>query len=95
MAVDPFGNPVGEIQIFNVKVVRWWRSREIWNYIAGLVLTVAPIVADNIGGLGLSPMALLVWSIGVQIATHSAGFYFKMTSTKVIGGAADVSVAGN
>ena len=78
---------------FEVAVIRWFQSREIWTYICGLVLTLAPIVTNSLSSLGLTPIELLVWTLCVQVAVSSAGLYFKNQSSAVIGSKNDVAAS--
>ncbi len=67
-----------------VTVKRWFSSKEMWNYIAGLALVITPIAANQVGNLGLSPVALLTWTVVINIVSYSAGMYLKTTSKTVV-----------
>lgn len=84
---------IGNVALSGVKVHRWWRSKEMWNYIASTVLIVGPLLANGLGSLGLEPMQLLIWTVAVAVGNHVAGIVFKMTSVSIIGGKQDVSTA--
>lgn len=75
---------------FVVTVERWFQSKEMWNYIAGLALIICPIIADKIGSLGLPDGWLLLWTVLVALASYSAGMYLKYQSNAVIGTKSDV-----
>ncbi len=76
-----------------VNIRRWWSSREMWNYIAGLALVITPIAANQVGNLGLSPVALLTWTVVINIVSYSAGMYLKTTGKTVIANKAQVEDA--
>jgi hypothetical protein len=84
---------MGNAALSGVKVVRWWRSKELWNYIASTVLIVGPLLANGLGALGLEPLQLLIWTVAVAVGNHVAGIVFRMTSTSVIGNKSDVTTA--
>lgn len=76
-----------------VTVKRWWFSKEMWNYIAGLALVIMPIVANMIGDLGLSPLMLLIWTVSINVITYTAGMILKTTSKSIVANKAVVEDA--
>jgi hypothetical protein len=86
-------DPVFQALPFEVTVMRWFHSKEIWTYIAGLVLNIGPIVLQGLGTLGLPPSTLLIYLMIVNALVYSAGIYNKNQSSAVIGSKDDVAAA--
>ena len=83
-----------------VTVHRWWKSREIWNYLAGLFLAVngllavvAPAALPYLSTLNLTPGQLLAWVVILNAVIYLTGIVAKFTSKSVIGNKAAVSEA--
>jgi hypothetical protein len=89
----PITTPVVQHLPFEVRVERWFQSREMWNYIFGLVMSLGPVILNSLGGLGLTPVELLVWTLVVNVAMSAAGLYFKNASVAVVGTKDDVASA--
>jgi len=62
----------------------WWKSREILNYVAGLLLVVAPLAANSIGTIGLDPRMLMYWTLGIAGINYTAGILLRLTSNTVV-----------
>lgn len=63
-----------------IKVVRWFRSREVIGYMANAVVIVVPLVLAKIGTLGLTDLQLLVWTIVATLGLNGAQTYLKATT---------------
>jgi hypothetical protein len=91
---------VSTITIGGITVKRWWRSKEIWNYIVGAVTTVialvavlAPNVLPLLPTLNLSPGRMLAAVVVLNLAVQINGMILKMRSTAMIGNKVEVAEA--
>jgi hypothetical protein len=74
--------PVGnEIEI---RLRRWFQTREFWVNLAGWVATVGPIALTMLGTLNLSAVALFIWTIVLQTMLFAANQFLKNTSKSIV-----------
>lgn len=65
-------------------IKRWFQTREFWVNSAGWAVTVLPTALTLINAVGLTPIALLVWSLTIQSVLFAANQYLKNTSRSVV-----------
>jgi len=74
--------PVGnEIEI---RLRRWFQTREFWLNLAGWVASIFPIMLQLLGTLNLSPWAFVIWTVTLQTALFFANQYLKNTSKSIV-----------
>lgn len=67
-----------------ITIKRWYQNTEIWSYIASTVLIVTPLAANGLTELELTPLQMLVWTVGIAVIQHVAGLVMRITSKTVI-----------
>lgn len=79
---------------FAIRVRRWYRDPTQWTFIAGFVLSLGPIILEQLGLLGLTGQQQFVAILVINALVHSAGAFLNYQSTHVIGTKDEVAASG-